>query len=556
MTELEIYSTVYLEWETNQQIMPLGGNNEFVKFLLGSNIYNGTAPTFDFGVGQDHRPNGTQVTQDYLFQKRYTSAVVPTVTKTADKIEFLFATSYVTMPSVCEVVLAANNKVAIRQNREKILTNNLAEESVTSSEHGVATLQKVCGGKITKVINANTNETIMETEEELAALSEEIGPAFVSEPRIYAFGEDKDYNISSTSVFESKCGKMMAFVTQNGVDIYKNDNGIKKLDTSTILDPQTITDIQFFNNYVFVVRNSSPYLEMFEWKNDKLVQMTLRLNEAISTNMQGSSFTNSVGQKISIGKDKSGNITIAIKFDANNVGIFVFTAFGRIYDCTAFCKPQLTSIGVFGALVSTGADEGYVVVSGIDSTTYFNVYKYSVTGGLVVIPSSFLANDWETDVSSYSVGARHIHTTRTSSPYEVIWFFDNNQRRIRINDDAHQSISVGNGGNLLFKRVTTNNYFYPVYIRENGQPLIFATAVNQAYFAGNWQQAFEFGNGAVVLNQNEPYCYYIDFGNGFKTVRGLPESTALKIVYQEGIVSHDKDNCHNLLLSLVLEVDQ
>ena len=555
--EIEIISTVYLDWETNQGVLPLGGNNEFIKFLLGSNVYGGSAPTFDFGVGCDHRSNDRQVEQDYIYTKKYmTAGVVPTVTRTNSAIEFLFATSRLTSCLTCELALAANDKVVIRQNRDRFMTDETYEESVVTSEYGVTTLLQYNTGDIVKVENRLTSEVIYDMPEEIAQLQRFQYPSVVSEPRAYMFGEDKDYYTGWT-VFESKCGNMLAFLKSDTLDIYENKSGnIVKKDTSAVVNPQTITDIQFFDDYVFLIRNTSEYVEMYEIHDGKLVKMNFRLSEAIAANMSTYSFTNSASQKISIGKDGNGKITVAIKFDADTLGIFVFTKNGRIYECTTFYKPALTAIGVFGALVARGTEKGYVVVCGVDSTTYPNVYTYCISEGLVIVDSLLVANDFSTDVEEYRIGANFIHLRRSSSAYNVIWFFDNYLRRIKPADDSTHRFHINKKGTLAFRTSTANTDIIGIFVRENSTPLSFMSSVNQTVFA-NWKAVYIFGNAGVVIRDDSPHCLFIDFGErGYTTIKGLPPSLNLTITAKLSLPQYERNNCRNFLMSLVVEIGE
>ena len=553
--EVEIVSTIYLNWETTQGVLPIGGNNEFFKFLLGANSFGGNAPTFDFGVGCDHRPNSTQVEQDYIFTKKYVGQnVVPTVTKTSNSIEFLFSTTSNQNLLCCEIVLAANNHVVLRQNRDEFVTDEIGSETVQTSEYGVGTLQKFNAGNIVRVIDKSNNQVIMSTPEELAVLTTHQFPAVVSEPKANAFGAGHDYD-SNWNVFESKCGNMLAFVSQSAVDIYSHKDGyIKKLDSSAIGNPQTITKIELFNEYVFVIRNVSPYIEMFEYRSETLVGMNLRLAEAVSSNMIGYSFNGT--QQISIGKDGKGRITIAIKFDSNNMGIFVFECFGRIYSCTHFLKPALTSIGVFGALVAKGAEAGYVVVCGVDQTTYPNVYTYSADDGLVIVSSLLAANDFSTNVEEYSVGSNFIHIRRSGVSYNVIWFFDGNLRRIKPQDDQAARYKLCKNGSYAIECHTNSTDVSVLFIRENGAPVTFLTGLSQTEIS-SWQAIYPFGNSFVALLSTEPHCIYVYFPKyGYTTVKGLPESATLEIESKLSLPEFDKENNSNYLLSLIVEIGE
>lgn len=554
--EIEIVSTLYLDWETSQGVLPLGGDNKFIKFLLGSDSYGAVAPSFDFGVGCDHRSNEKQVEQDYIYSKRYMNEnVLPTVTRTNKAIEFLFAASTVSSVLTCELALAANDQVVIRQNRERFKTEVTTDESLTSSEYGVVTLQKFNSGEIVKVTNRSTHEVIYDTPEQIAQLTKIQYPSLLSDPRAYYFGEDKDYYTDNGwRTFESKCGDMIAFVSADTLDMYGYDDGVIKKNTSAVSDVQSITDIQFFDDLVFVIKSAAPYVDMYKIKDNVLVKTTLRLAEAITKYASDFSFTNSVSQKISIGRDAEGIINVVIKFDADNVAVFGFEAFGRIYECTKYFKPELTSIGVFGALLARGTEKGYVVLTGVDSTTYPNVYTFTFADGYRVVESAIIANDFSSNVVEYRVGASFIHVRRSSASYNPIWYFDGNLRRIKPSDDANIRYFINNKGNLAFRGSMANTSIYGVFIRENGAPITFLSSVVQDDFA-SWREMHLFGNAGVIIRDTQPHCMFIQLGDyGYTTLKGLPPSTNLLVTSKLSLPQYERDNCRNFLMSLIVEI--
>ena len=548
--DVVIFATIFLDWDVSSQIVPLGKNNDFLKFLMGSNVYNKTAPTFDFGIGQDHRPNNIQIEQDYSPSKKYTTLnVAPKITKSSSAIHFKFIGKNSNHP-IPELSLLADEKVVIRQNREYMSTASEMEESVTVTPTGRAVLSRSYIDKVIEIRNETTGEVI-NLEEELAKYPITKFGCLYSEPFPKPFGDDCDYNISSSGgwrVFESKCGNMLAMVSENTIDIYASlnedflkyasenikglidkfdnklvDKNIIKLDSSQIMNISNITNLEFFNDHVFVLTNQEPYLEHYKYQNGELRKTNFNLNNALNLKFgQDYCFYNTQAQEISLGTNKQGNVVCAVKVSDDKPAVILeLECNGADVEIKSVYMVDMSSTNNISTTLALDDTDGYVLISGSDSLSNSCLGTFSFAEGYKAITISTFITEFGSSITKKEVGRNYIRLERSAAPNHVMLYFPNNRRFFLYNNNI-MKLYINKRGRYMSRHNISSNAINGIYLQENNILTAMGNQPKDSLYKEGLVDIKYIGDDIIFFKDTEPYTHYLTFGRvGYTIINGL-----------------------------------
>lgn len=536
---LEVFATTYLDWRPSAvAAVPTKAGEFLIKQLLGSYQPELIEYPMVAGIGGDTTPNDQMIEYDYEPNNSIggtASTATPLATGLLSFYYFRLTHSPTFAP---EYVVSHNNKVIMRFPRTPAVGTTTQTDSGTASVFGELTLTRPYPMEITSIKNTTTGEEI--AAENFANYPLVAVPSNVTPMVLSPFGVKK-YDPNKT--FVSKCGNMIGFVLDRSFDLYKIQNARpKKLNTLCVSRAQSIKAVEMFDDNVFIVYNSSPFVEAYKIEDDTLKKCSINVEGNASTVLEPA-FECGQNQYISVGLDSAQKYNIFVKLDQNTAYILQFSYQNRAFLFESKTKVPLKNLGVCGALVAGGNKEGYVVVSGQDQTDDTWAYRFNpISKEFEFLSSTFAAVDLAENVTSFVVGKNHIHVTKPT--HEAVWFFDD-LRRIKLSANSNLVNKISGAFRCCAKEDQTTHEVTPYFLDDNG-------VLNQSFSKPDSTRYQNDFLGVYVLNDiilfllsgenGQPtscYCRYRT--DGMKKITGLTASNAYEITYKNSDIAEEMD---------------
>ena len=252
---LEIRLTIFLELSIDTQGLLTKGDNNLIKLLLGESLSDKTITVV----------RGNNLTENILTSRcipRYTESYETTV-KSSLNTDGLGATITISAKlgegATREVVYILGGQVIARQNVMDSRDNLICTLTLTSSKNSSI----IVGSDIKSISSVADASSMQEVENIYAKKIFKEFSDYVELPEIS--------NYLNATKFVAKDGKHIAFLDSDSLAIFAcADKSLVRVHTGAV-DPIGITNVCMVKNLVVVIKNISPYIEIYKIENNVCV---------------------------------------------------------------------------------------------------------------------------------------------------------------------------------------------------------------------------------------------------------------------------------------------
>ena len=317
--EMVIRLTIYLESVSGGNAKLVAGDNLLVKQLLGENAMTNTSLTFTRGI--NNQPN----VEIYREPPKQISACeyekltydLTDFTGVGIKYDCNFGEN-----EVREIVVLADGKPVIRYN----CLGARSPEEVTATKTKNTNNCVDLGDDVKLVTSCTSQDSTTTINFVLNSYAHSFGD-YISSPFDMPFDDQ-------TTRFVAKDGTMIAFILNQAIYIYKNEDLlIKKLDTSAV-SASNVDHIFMFGDLVFTKLTTSPYLKCYKVTDYVCEPVTLSA-QTYNLNLTGMDITQS--------KD---NVVRIAGIDSSTRGVCLLASFNDAGELVVSSKIESTYTGI------------------------------------------------------------------------------------------------------------------------------------------------------------------------------------------------------------------
>ena len=415
---LEVKLTIFLELASLDTTGYLtAGDNNLVRMLLGGDVEENKL----YAVRGTNLSSNTQIKRSTPRYNRKYEAVISGAN--GDTVFEFQAEAKLGEGECREIVLLNSNQAVARVNTMEMLEAVSETQTLTSSSYGTIFV----GDDIKEITSIVDKDGIALTDYMVKKHAKSFGD-------YVAFDEFERFD-ASVPCFTSIDGRLIAFVSGDSLHLYRCiDFGLEAIQTGAV-SALGITKICMVNNAVFVIRNVSPYIELYKIVSGVLQKQTIYM-ENYNSSSYSYDFSDVCAVELASGKYLLGVITSDSK---TGLGLkFSYTASGYILE-----EIMNTSFAVTDKLIALAKDDDFDAKILFITKTHANpliIFALCEMGESVSEEGRYSESQEIMDAANASGHGRYVALKTNASPYA---------RFYNTSDWTRYSVPVGTMAGLV-----------------------------------------------------------------------------------------------------------